>query len=88
MILAVLFVACGISWAKRGDTKIFNLAMFLGVIGAVLLFIARIPFYRQRHFLTLGPQGLTGIYRKLYFTSYVFIVPSILMLVLLLLSFR
>lgn len=88
MILAVLFVSCGLSWAKRGDTTLFNFAVFLGVVGAVLLFIARIPLYRQRRFFTLGPRALTGIYRKLYFTSYVFIVPSIVLLVLLLLSFR
>ena len=88
LILAVLFVSCGLSWAKKGDTTLFKLAVFLGVVGVVLLFIARIPLYRQRRFLTLGPRALTGIYRKLYFTSYAFIVPSIVLLVLLLLSFR
>jgi hypothetical protein len=88
MILAVLFVSCGLSWAKRGDTTLFNLAVFLGAIGAVLLLIARIPLYRQRRFFTLGPRALTGIYRKLYFAAYVFIVPSIVLLVLLLLSLR
>jgi hypothetical protein len=88
MILVVLYVSCGLSWAKRGDTTLFNLAVFLGVVGAVLLFIARIPLYRQRRFFTLGPRALTGVYRKLYFTSYAFIVPSIVLFVLLLLSFR
>ena len=88
VILAILFVSCGLSWVKRGDTTLFKLAVFLGAIGAVLLFIARIPLYRQRRFFTLGPRTLTGIYRKLYFASYVFIVPSIVLLVLLLLSLR
>ncbi len=88
LILAVLFVSCGLSWAKQGDTTLFKLAALLGGVGAVLLFIARIPLYRQRHFLTLGPRALTGIYRKLYFTSYAFIVPSIVLLLLLLLSLR
>jgi len=78
-----------LSWAKaRGDTTLFNLAVFLGGIGAVLLLIARIPLYRQHRFFTLGPRSLTGIYRRLYFTAYVFIVPSIVLLVLLLLAFR
>jgi hypothetical protein len=88
MILAVVFVSCGLSWAKRGDTTLFQLAMFLGVVGAILLFVARIPLYRQHRFFTLGPRSLTGIYRKLYFTAYAFIVPSIVLLVLLLLAFR
>jgi hypothetical protein len=89
IIMAVVYVSCGLSWAKaRGDTTLFNLAVFLGCVGAVLLFIARIPLYRQRRFFTLGPSSLSGIYRKLYFTAYAFIVPSIVLLVLLLLAFR
>ena len=89
VIMAVVYVSCGLSWVKaRGDTTLFNLAVFLGVVGAVLLLVARIPLYRQRRFFTLGPRSLTGIYRKLYFTAYVFIVPSIVLLVLLLLALR
>lgn len=88
MILVVLFVSCGLSLANRGDTTLFKLAVFLGVVGVVLLFTARIPLYRQRRFFTLGPSSLSGIYRKLYFTAYIFIVPSIVLLVLLLLALR
>lgn len=89
VIMAVVYVSCGLSWAKtRGDTTLFNLALFLGGIGAVLLLVARIPLYRRRRFFTLGPRSLTGIYRKLYYAAYVFIVPSIGLLALLLLTFR
>jgi len=89
IMFAVLYATCGLSWAKaRGDTTLFNLAVFLGGIGAVLMLIARMPLYRQRRFFTLGPSSLSGIYRKLYFTAYFFIVPSIVLLVLLLLAFR
>ena|SRR5260370_32853188 len=86
---AVLYVTCGLSWAKtRGDTTLFNLAVFLGCTGAVLLLIARMPLYRQHRFFTLGPSSLSGVYRKLYFTAYIFLVPSIVLLVLLLLVVR
>src|SRR5260370_40448886 len=89
IIFAVLYVTCSLSWAtSRGDTTLFILAVFLGGIGGVSLLIARMPLYRQRRFFTLGPSSLSGIYRKLYFTAYFFIVPSIVLLVLLLLAFR
>jgi len=89
IMFVLLYVSCGLSWAKaRGDTTLFNLALFLGGVGAVLLLIARIPLYRQRRFFALGPRSLSGVYRKLYFTAYAFIVPSIVLLVLLLLAFR
>ncbi len=87
LLLVVLYVTCGLSWAKaRGDTTLFNLALFLGCAGALLLLIARIPLYRQHRFFTLGPKSLSGIYRKLYFTAYLFIVHGIVLLVLLLLA--
>jgi len=89
IMFVVLYVICGLSWAKaRGDTTLFNLALFLGGVGAVLLLVARIPLYRQRRFFTLGPKSLSGVYRKLYFTAYAFIVPSVVLLVLLLLTFK
>lgn len=89
MVMVSLIVICGLSWAKaRGDTTLFNLAIFLGGVGAVLLLLARVPLYRQRRFFTLGPRSLSGVYRKLYFTAYAFIVPSIVLLLLLLLAFR
>ena len=89
VIFVVIYVTCGLSWAKaRGDMTLFNLAIFWGSVGAVLLLIARIPLYRERRFFTLGPSSLNGIYRKLYFTAYVFILPSIVLFVLLLLALR
>ena len=89
LIFAITYVTCGLSWAKaRGDTTLFNLAIFLGSIGALLLLIARIPLNRQRRFFTLGPSSLSGIYRKLYFTAYAFIVSSIVLFLLLLSALR
>jgi hypothetical protein len=87
LLLAVLYVACALSWAKGwGDRTLFQLALILGFVGVVLLFTARIPLYRRKRFFTFGPSSLSGIYRKLYFTAYMFIVPSIVLLVLLLLA--
>lgn len=89
LIIAVVYVSCGLSWAKAaGDQSIFHLALFLGAAGALLLLAARIPLYRQRRFFTLGPRALTGIYRKLYYAAYALIVPSIILFGLLLYSLR
>jgi hypothetical protein len=88
MVLASITVTSGLSWAtSRGDTTLFNLALFLGAVGVFLLAIARIPLYRQHRFFTIGPKSLSGVYRRLYIAAYVFIVPSIALLVLLLLAF-
>ena len=89
LIIVVLYVSCGLSWAKTfGDTSLFHFAMFLGGVGASLLLVARIPLYRQRRFFTLGPKSLTGFHRKLYYTAYGLIVPSVLLLALLLFVLR
>ena len=88
-ILVFLYVSFGVSMAKRfGDTSLFHFALFLGGIGAVLLFLARLPLYRQRRFFTLGPRSLSGIHRKLYYAAYLFIVPSAALLLVLLVSMK
>lgn len=89
LIIAILYVSSGLSWAKTtGDQSLFHLALFLGSTGALLLLVARIPLYRQRRFFTVGPQALTGVYRKLYFAAYALIVPSTILFGLLLYSLR
>jgi hypothetical protein len=84
-----LYVTCAVSWAtSRGDTSLFHFVLWLGGIGSVLLFAARLPLYRQRRFFTLDPKALTGVHRKLYYAAYWFIVPSVALLALLLLSVK
>jgi hypothetical protein len=65
---------------RRGDKTLLIVSLVLGGIGVVLLFFARLPLYRQRRFLTFGPQHLSGVHRRLYFAAYAFLVPCILLL--------
>ncbi|MBI4537086.1 MAG: hypothetical protein HY712_03915 [candidate division NC10 bacterium] len=84
-----LYLFCGISWARSfGDTSLLRLALILGGVGVVLLFFARLPLYRQRRLFTLGPRALSGVHRKLYYAAYVFIIPSVLLLGILVLFVR
>jgi hypothetical protein len=87
--LAILYVTSAISWAKAiGDSSLFHLALWLGVIGSVVLLVARLPLYRRGRFFTLGPGALSGWYRSLYYVAYALIVPSVLLLVLLLVNLK
>jgi hypothetical protein len=66
-----------------GNTFALWVAVALGSIGTVLLFFARLPLYRQRRFLVLGPRDLDKRHRRLYWWAYRFIAGSIVLLVLL-----
>jgi hypothetical protein len=86
LALVLLFAVCGISWVSA--VALFRLAICLGSIGVMLLFVARIPVHRQRRFFSLGPSATSGIFRKIYCVAYIFIVPSILFLIFALLFLR
>jgi hypothetical protein len=80
-ILGILFAA-QVHNARRGDPTLLLVAVGLGLIGTCLLFGARLPLYRQRKFLSFGPRELDHRHRKLYKAAYLFIIPSIALLVL------
>ena len=61
---------------------LFYLALCLGVAGSILLFIARLPLYRQRKFWTFGPSQLDQQHRRFYWLSYAHLVPSICLFLL------
>jgi hypothetical protein len=86
VVFFVLFAITGISWLTA--FSLFRLGLGLGGIGAALLLIARIPAYRLGHFFNFGPGSCPGIYRKIYFAAYVFIVPSIALLISTILCLR
>jgi hypothetical protein len=74
---------------KSGDiVGIYYAAIGVGAVGAVLLFFARLPLYRQRQFWTFGPGHLSGIHRKLYWLAYMLIAVSGLLLLLIWLRLR
>src|SRR5204862_3096067 len=61
------WLGTGIYNAKSvGDNSAFWATIALGGIGTVLLFLARLPLYRQRRFLVLGPRDLDERHRRLY----------------------
>jgi hypothetical protein len=79
-ILLLLFLAR----AARGDTTLLWFAVAVGGIGVILLFLARLPLYRQHKFFSFGPRALPPGRRKLYWVAYAFIGVSIAVMALLL----
>ena len=51
-----------------------------GVLGVLLLFIARLPLYRARRFWTFGPRQLDRKHRRYYWLAYVAVTGSLLVL--------
>lgn len=71
-----------------GAPALVGVLLASALIGITLLFIARIPLYRQRRFLVFGPKALPETHRRIYRIAYAFIVPSILTLLFLLAVLR
>jgi len=75
MLLPVL------SFLKTTDAIIlFYTGLGTGVMGSLLLFLARLPLYRQHRFWTFGPSALPPFHRKLYWLAYVAIITALLLL--------
>jgi hypothetical protein len=78
-ILAGVFLPI-LNFLKSKDSLIlFYIALGAGSLGSILLFFARLPFYRQRRFWTFGPRELPTFNRKLYWLAYLFVVASVLL---------
>ena len=65
---------------REGDPLLPFIALGLALLGIALLFVARLPLYRQRRFLVFGPALLDSTHRKLYRCAYVFIASAVLLL--------
>jgi hypothetical protein len=59
---------------------VFYGGLALGCFGIVLLFLARLPLYRQRRFWTFGPSALPKLHRKLYWLACLLVGASVLLL--------
>jgi len=70
----------GILFTAAQNRITFWIALFITILGTVLLFIARLPLYKKRIFFSLGPGRLPKTHRKIYFLSYCFIVLGIILL--------
>ena len=79
-MLAGIFLSL-IALLQTADMRaLYGFGLGAGVMGTFLLFIARLPLYRQRRFWTIGPKHLDQKHRRAYWLSYVFVVVSMLML--------
>lgn len=66
---------------KTGDMRaLYGFGLGAGVIGALLLLVARLPLYKQRRFWTIGPMLLDRKHRRIYWLAYVFVAASLLLL--------
>jgi len=73
---------------RTGDTTLLWIAIGFGAAGVVILFFARLPLYRRRKWLQIGPRGLDEAHRRLYRLAWIFILLSIGILTLLVLILR
>ena len=66
---------------KTADvTTLYASGVAAGVLGVLLLFIARLPLYRAHRFRTLGPRQLDRKHRRYYWLAYVAVIVSLLLL--------
>ena len=61
-------------------TVLYGVAVGVGVFGIVLLFVARLPLYRQHRFWTVGPRELDCKHRRFYWSAYAIVSLSLLLL--------
>jgi len=85
-LIAVVLSSAALN-ARAGDRTLFWFALAAALIGIVLLFIARLPLYRQGRFLTFGPKALPQDHRRIYWIAYVFIIAGVLTMLFLLAVF-
>lgn len=74
--------------ARQGDRALFWVALVAAFIGIVFLFLAKLPLYRQGKYFTFGAKALPQGHRQVYRLAYVFIGPSLLLMLLLLAVLR
>lgn len=83
--IVLIIVGCflpAVLTARQGDLTLFWIALVLAVTGLVLLFVARLPLYRQGKFFTFGSKALPERHRKMYRIAYVFIGTSVVIMLL------
>jgi hypothetical protein len=74
---------------RRADSwSVFGVAVAASIVGIVLLFLARLPLYRQRQFFSFGSRLLDAPHRRLYRAAYSFVFVAALLLLILLASLR
>ena len=93
IIIPVMLVASRLgimifNTGRTGDTTLIWIAIGFGAVGVVILFFSRLPLYRCRKWLQIGPRGLDVAHRRLYGFAWILILLSIGILGLLVLILR
>ena len=74
--------------ARQGDLTLFWLALASVLVGIVLLFMAKLPLFRQGRYFTFGSKALPKGHRRIYRIAYIFIITGVLTMLLLLAVLR
>jgi hypothetical protein len=73
-----------ISWFRHPTPTAWlwavGISLGASLLGAALLFIAKLPAYRVGNFLRIGRRHLPERYQRMYLVSFRIIIPAILML--------
>jgi hypothetical protein len=65
---------------KNADMRaLYGFGLGAGVMGVVLLFVARLPLYKRRRFWTIGPKQLDRNHRRIYWLAYILVLTSLLL---------
>jgi hypothetical protein len=80
-VIAALLLPVISSLHSADVAKLFFSGLGAGACGIILLFLARLPLYRQRRFWAFGPRELDRFHRRLHWLAYFFLIASILFLV-------
>lgn len=58
---------------------LYGVGVAAGIFGVLLLFVARLPLYRERRFWTFGPRQLDAKHRRFYWLAYIGVGVSLLL---------
>jgi hypothetical protein len=61
-------------------TTLYGLGVGAGILGILVLFVARLPLYRRHKFWTVGPRELDRTHRRLYWLAYAFVAAGLFLL--------
>ena len=87
-VFSTVMFSCIQAVKHNGDLTLVWVALGLGCVGAVGLFVAKLPLYRQRPFCQLGTKGLDAFHKRLYVWAWSFLGLSISIFTLLLILIR
>jgi ABC-type Fe3+-siderophore transport system permease subunit len=76
-VLAAMLLPSITSFRGMDVTRLFWVGVATGISGVILLFLARLPLYRQRRFWTFGPRELDRFHRRLYWLAYLVVLASL-----------